>query len=68
MKPTALLVNTARAELIAPDALVTALQLGRPGLAAVDVFERTHFARARLAAHGELYLHTPHWLCRARQL
>jgi D-3-phosphoglycerate dehydrogenase len=39
MKPTALLVNTSRAELIAPGALVTALQAGRPGLAAVDVFE-----------------------------
>ncbi len=39
MKPTALLVNTARAELIAPGALVAALKRGRPGLAAVDVYE-----------------------------
>lgn len=39
MKPTSLLVNTARAELIAPGALAAALQCGRPGLAAVDVFE-----------------------------
>jgi D-3-phosphoglycerate dehydrogenase len=39
MKPTALLVNTARAELIAPGALVEALKKGRPGLAAVDVYE-----------------------------
>ncbi|MBO0751884.1 MAG: D-2-hydroxyacid dehydrogenase family protein [Bradyrhizobiaceae bacterium] len=39
MKPTALLVNTSRARLIAPDALVTALKAGRPGMAAVDVFE-----------------------------
>lgn len=39
MKPTALLVNTARAELIAPGALVAALQAGRPGFAAVDVYE-----------------------------
>ena len=39
MKPTALLVNTARAEVIAPGALVEALKKGRPGLAAVDVYE-----------------------------
>jgi len=40
MKPTALLVNTSRAPLIEPDALVTALRAGRPGMAAVDVYER----------------------------
>lgn len=40
MKPTALLVNTARAELIEPGALVEALEAGRPGYAAVDVYER----------------------------
>jgi D-3-phosphoglycerate dehydrogenase len=39
MKPTALLVNTSRAPLIAPGALVNALRAGRPGLAAVDVYE-----------------------------
>lgn len=39
MKPTALLVNTSRAELIKPGALVAALREGRPGKAAVDVFE-----------------------------
>jgi D-3-phosphoglycerate dehydrogenase len=39
MKPTALLVNTSRAPLIEPDALVNALRRGRPGMAAVDVFE-----------------------------
>jgi D-3-phosphoglycerate dehydrogenase / 2-oxoglutarate reductase len=39
MTPTALLVNTSRAPLIAPGALVAALKAGRPGLAAVDVFE-----------------------------
>ena len=39
MKPTALLVNTARAELVAPGALVEALKKGRPGRAAVDVYE-----------------------------
>ena len=40
MKPSALLVNTSRAQLIEPDALVRALEAGRPGMAAVDVFER----------------------------
>ncbi|MEM1049549.1 MAG: D-2-hydroxyacid dehydrogenase family protein [Pseudomonadota bacterium] len=39
MKPTALLVNTSRARLIEPGALVTALRAGRPGGAAVDVYE-----------------------------
>jgi D-3-phosphoglycerate dehydrogenase len=39
MMPTALLVNTSRAGLIEPGALVSALRAGRPGLAAVDVFE-----------------------------
>src|SRR5437870_8630699 len=39
MKPTALLVNTSRAGLIEPGALVSALRAGRPGMAAVDVFE-----------------------------
>ncbi|HEU4924180.1 MAG TPA: D-2-hydroxyacid dehydrogenase family protein [Burkholderiales bacterium] len=39
MKPTALLVNTSRAPLIEPDALVSALRAGRPGKAAVDVYE-----------------------------
>jgi D-3-phosphoglycerate dehydrogenase / 2-oxoglutarate reductase len=40
MKSTALLVNTSRAPLIEPGALVAALQAGRPGLAAVDVYEQ----------------------------
>ncbi|CAF4227936.1 unnamed protein product, partial [Rotaria socialis] len=39
MKPTALIVNTSRAGLIEPDALVNALRAGRPGMAAVDVYE-----------------------------
>jgi len=39
MKPTALIVNTSRAGLIAPGALVDALKKGRPGMAAVDVYE-----------------------------
>ena len=40
MKPTALLVNTSRAPLIEPDALVNALRAGRPGMAAIDVYEQ----------------------------
>ncbi len=40
MKPDALLVNTSRAGLIAPGVLVAALRAGRPGMAAVDVFEQ----------------------------
>jgi D-3-phosphoglycerate dehydrogenase len=39
MKPTAVLVNTSRAGLIAPGALVDALRAGRPGRAAVDVYD-----------------------------
>jgi len=40
MKSSALLVNTSRAPLIEPGALVDALRLGRPGMAAVDVYEQ----------------------------
>jgi D-3-phosphoglycerate dehydrogenase / 2-oxoglutarate reductase len=39
MKPTSLLVNTSRAQLIEPGALVNALRAGRPGMAAIDVYE-----------------------------
>jgi len=39
MKPTALFVNLARAELVQPGALLEALKSGRPGYAAVDVYE-----------------------------
>jgi len=40
MKPTALFINTSRAGLVAPGALVSALRQGRPGRAAVDVYEQ----------------------------
>jgi D-3-phosphoglycerate dehydrogenase len=40
MKPTSLLINVARAELVAPGALLQALRQGRPGYAAVDVYEQ----------------------------
>jgi D-3-phosphoglycerate dehydrogenase / 2-oxoglutarate reductase len=39
-KPTTLIVNTSRAPLIEPGALVAALKAGRPGMAAVDVYEQ----------------------------
>jgi D-3-phosphoglycerate dehydrogenase / 2-oxoglutarate reductase len=39
MRPTAVLVNTSRAALIEPSALINALRAGRPGLAAVKVYE-----------------------------
>jgi len=44
MKPDAMLVNTSRAPLIEPGALVAALRAGRPGYAAVDVFETSRCA------------------------
>jgi D-3-phosphoglycerate dehydrogenase len=40
MKPDSILVNTSRAPLIAPGALVEALNAGRPGMAGVDVYEQ----------------------------
>lgn len=40
MKPTALFVNVSRAEMVAPGALLAALKRGRPGYAAVDVYEQ----------------------------
>jgi D-3-phosphoglycerate dehydrogenase len=45
MKPTSLLVNVSRAELVAPGALVAALEAGRPGYAAVDVYEQEPVTR-----------------------
>jgi D-3-phosphoglycerate dehydrogenase / 2-oxoglutarate reductase len=47
MKPSALLVNTSRAGLIAPGALVAALRAGRPGMAAVDVYDKEPLTDAR---------------------
>ena len=47
MKPSALLVNTSRAGLVEDGALVTALQTGRPGMAAVDVYEQEPVLDAR---------------------
>ena len=47
MKPTALFVNTSRAGLVEPGALETALKAGRPGKAAIDVYEEEPVLGAR---------------------
>ncbi len=60
MKPTALLVNTSRAELIEPDALIAALNRGRPGLAAVDVFETEPILQGHALLRLENCICTPH--------
>src|SRR5205807_6851925 len=58
MKPSALLVNTSRAPLIEPGALVAVLKAGRPGMAAVDVYEEEPL---RDTAHP--LLHMPNVIC-----
>jgi D-3-phosphoglycerate dehydrogenase len=60
MKPTALLVNTSRAELIAPGALIQALNNSRPGLAAVDVFESEPPLAGQPLLRMENVICTPH--------
>jgi D-3-phosphoglycerate dehydrogenase / 2-oxoglutarate reductase len=60
MKPTSLLVNTARAELIEQDALIAALNRGRPGMAAVDVFESEPILQGHALLRLENCICTPH--------
>jgi D-3-phosphoglycerate dehydrogenase len=60
MKPTALLVNTSRAELIVQDALIAALNRGRPGLAAIDVFESEPILQGHALLRLENCICTPH--------
>lgn len=60
MKPTSLLVNTSRAELIAPEALLTGLNRGRPGIAAVDVFESEPILQGHALLRLENCICTPH--------
>jgi D-3-phosphoglycerate dehydrogenase len=60
MKTTALLVNTSRAELLKPDALVTALNRGRPGMAAIDVFESEPILQGHSLLRLENCICTPH--------
>ena len=60
MKPTALLVNTSRAELIQEGALVSSLNRGRPGMAAVDVFESEPILQGHPLLRLENAVCTPH--------
>ena len=60
MKPAAVLVNTSRAELIEPDALIAALNRGRPGMAAVDVFESEPILQGHALLRLENCICTPH--------
>ncbi len=60
MKTTALMVNTSRAELIEHDALLSALNRGRPGMAAVDVFESEPILQGHALLRLENCICTPH--------
>ncbi len=60
MKTTALLVNTSRAELIQPEALIAALNRGRPGMAAIDVFESEPILQGHALLRLENCICTPH--------
>lgn len=60
MRTTALLVNTSRAELIEPDALLGALNRGRPGMAAIDVFENEPILQGHALLRLENCICTPH--------
>ncbi|MDX3906240.1 MAG: D-2-hydroxyacid dehydrogenase family protein [Pigmentiphaga sp.] len=60
MGPESLLVNTSRAELIEPDALVAALNRGRPGMAAIDVFETEPILQGHPLLRMENVICTPH--------
>ena len=60
MKPTALLVNTSRAELIEPDALISGLNRGHPGMAAIDVFESEPIMQGHALLRLENCICTPH--------
>ncbi len=60
MKPTALFVNTSRAELVEENALITALNRGRPGMAAIDVFESEPILQGNPLLRLENCVCTPH--------
>ena len=60
MKPTSLLVNTSRAELIESESLIAALNRGRPGMAAIDVFESEPILQGHALLRLENCICTPH--------
>jgi len=60
MKTTALFVNTSRAELVEHDALIGALNRGRPGMAAVDVYENEPILQGQALLRLENCICTPH--------
>ena len=60
MKPTALLVNTSHPELVEQDALIAALNKGRPGMAAVDVFDNEPILQGHALLRLENCICTPH--------
>ena len=60
MKPSAVFINTARAELVETDALYTALSRGQPGLAAVDVYESEPILQGHALLRLENCICTPH--------
>jgi D-3-phosphoglycerate dehydrogenase len=60
MQPSAVLINTSRAELIEPDALISALNRGRPGMGAVDVFETEPILQGHALLRLENCICTPH--------
>ena len=60
MKPEALFVNTSRAELLMPDALISALNRGRPGMAAIDVYESEPILQGQALLRLENCICTPH--------
>jgi D-3-phosphoglycerate dehydrogenase len=60
MKTSAMIVNTSRAELIQPDGLISALNRGRPGLAAIDVFEHEPILQGHALLRLENCICTPH--------
>ncbi|MEM4988390.1 D-2-hydroxyacid dehydrogenase family protein [Collimonas sp. H4R21] len=60
MKSSAIFVNTSRAELVADGALLPALQQGRPGFAALDVFETEPLPPDSPLLRMENVLATPH--------
>ncbi len=67
MKPTSLLVNTSRAELLEENALVSALARNRPGMVAIDVYESEPILQGYSLLRMENVICTPHIGCVERE-